>query len=175
MTPENIRACDAISPGIGKAIDDFRALITKYPRELAMVTDSRPVASGTEKQARIVSIPAPEGKTRVIAQQGYFVQAALLPLHEALMAILKSFPQDLTYRQAGGPSRLKIKEGNSFHSFDLKSATDRFPLALQVRILEYIFSESLAKAWQTLIRIPHHFNDREVVYGAGQPMGAYSS
>jgi hypothetical protein len=143
---DNIQACDDISPGIGKAITHFRILISKYPKEIQYVTDSRPVAPGTEVPARIVSIPAPEGKTRVIAQQGYFVQAALLPLHESLIKTLKSLPQDLTYRQQGGPSRLKIEEGNSFHSFDLKSATDRFPLELQVRLLEQIYSKSLAIA-----------------------------
>jgi len=172
---DNIQACDDISPGIGKAITHFRILISKYPKEIQYVTDSRPVAPGTEVPARIVSIPAPEGKTRVIAQQGYFVQAALLPLHESLIKTLKSLPQDLTYRQQGGPSRLKIEEGNSFHSFDLKSATDRFPLELQVRLLEQIYSKSLAIAWQKLIRTPHHFGDKVVTYGAGQPMGAYSS
>lgn len=175
MSPDVIRACDDISPGIGKAIDNFRILVSKYPRELSMVTDSRPVTPGTEVPARIVSIPAPEGKTRVIAQQGYFVQAALLPLHDSLMRTLKSLPQDLTYRQQGGPSRLKIEEGNSFHSFDLKSATDRFPLELQVRLLGSLYSESLAIAWQTLIRTPHHFGNKVVTYGAGQPIGAYSS
>jgi len=144
MTPEVIQACDSISPGIGKAISDYRSLVTERPIELGMVTDSRPVQPGTERIARIVSIPAPEGKTRVIAQQGYYVQAALKPLHDSLIRILKSIPQDLTYTQSRGPSRLKIEEGNSFHSLDLTAATDRFPIELQVRLLGEIYSTTLA-------------------------------
>jgi len=144
MTPEVIQACGSVSPGIDTAIGNYRALVTQNTMELGTVTDSRPVQPGSERIARIVSIPAPEGKTRVIAQQGYYVQAALKPLHDSLIRILKSIPQDLTYTQSRGPSRLKIEEGNSFHSLDLTAATDRFPIELQVRLLGEIYSESLA-------------------------------
>jgi len=144
MTPEVIQACGSISPGIDRAIENYRALVSQNYIELGTVTDSRPVQPGSERIARIVSIPAPEGKTRVIAQQGYYVQAALKPLHDSLIRILKSIPQDLTYTQSRGPSRLKIESGNSFHSLDLTAATDRFPIELQVRLLGEMYSESLA-------------------------------
>lgn len=175
ITPDVIEACNIVSPGIGKAINDYRSLIERDPKGLALVTDSKPARQGTEVPARIVSIPAPEGKTRVIAQQGYFVQAALLPLHDALIRVLKSMPQDLTYKQGRGPSSLKIEEGNHFHSLDLKSATDRFPIEIQVRILEAIFGKEVATGWHKLIRIPHFYKGKGYVYGCGQPIGAYSS
>jgi len=67
---------------------------------------------------------------------------------------------------------------NSFHSIDLSAATDRMPIALQQRLVEHVYGSSeKSKAWKrVLVDLP--FTSREnvsVEYGAGQPMGAYSS
>jgi hypothetical protein len=48
---------------------------------------------------RLGFIPDLEGKTRVIAIADYFSQTVLKPLHNFLLGILKSFPNDITFNQ----------------------------------------------------------------------------
>jgi len=68
---------------------------------------------------------------------------------------------------------------NSYHSIDLTAATDRMPIALQGRLVEYLYgSAEKMSAWKSiLVDLP--FTNKSfpkgVVYGTGQPMGAYSS
>lgn len=48
---------------------------------------------------KLVGIPDKEGKTRVIAVLDYWSQTALRPVHDLLMRILKTIPQDMTFDQ----------------------------------------------------------------------------
>jgi hypothetical protein len=59
---------------------------------------------------------------------------------------------------------------------DLTSATDRFPVFLQEKVLNSILPEDHGKAWQYLLtkRI-FSYKDKTYTYAIGQPMGAYSS
>jgi len=94
--------------------------------------------------AKLVAIPAPEGKTRIIAQLDYWSQEALKPLHDYVMKLLRRIPNDLTYRQSRGPSVMTRQPGHSFWSIDLKSATDRFPIMTQFTVLETMFGTDFA-------------------------------
>jgi len=67
-----------------------------------------------------------------------------------------------------------------FYSVDLSNATDRFPIALQQEVLAGLFGDQVAAAWRdTLVGYPFSHDSkgsrRNVGYGSGQPMGAYSS
>jgi hypothetical protein len=125
----------------------------------------------------------PEGKVRVIAIFDYWSQTALLPLHRGIMNILSNIATDGTKNQNFFTSKSLLPHGdNSFHSLDLTAATDRMPIALQQRIVEYLYgSAEKSKAWKYIMTglaftIQLSNNDiRQVSYGAGQPMGAYSS
>jgi hypothetical protein len=125
----------------------------------------------------------PEGKVRVIAIFDYWSQTALLPLHRGIMNILSSISTDGTKNQNFFTSKSLLPIGNNlFHSLDLTAATDRMPIALQERIVSYLYgSEVKSKAWKYIMTalaftIQISNNDlRQVSYGAGQPMGAYSS
>nr|WEU70942.1 MAG: RNA-dependent RNA polymerase [Hangzhou mito-like virus 4] len=124
---------------------------------------------------KIVSIPAPEGKTRIIAQMDYWSQEALKPLHDFVMGVLKRIPNDLTFKQGKAPSVLYLEPGNSFWSIDLKSATDRFPIQFQELVLQSLFGAEYASAWVKIMRRPFKYGNEYLTYGSGQPMGSYSS
>lgn len=134
---------------------------------------------------KISYFPDKEGKTRVIAILDYWSQCALKPLHNHVNRLLKTLVTDCTYNQNHFASYLPALTagGRKFHSIDLSSATDRMPIALQRRVVEYLYqSPELSYAWHRIL-VGHEFKyfnrktkDQGFVnYGAGQPMGAYSS
>jgi hypothetical protein len=117
-----------------------------------------------------------EGKTREIAIMAYFVQTALKPLHKVLNRILRKIPTDCTFNQ----NRFSeiLPSTGTFYSFDLSRATDRMPIVLQRRIIALLIGETKADAWKELL-VGEGFHIKGIAnpvkYGAGQPMGAYSS
>jgi hypothetical protein len=65
------------------------------------------------------------------------------------------------------------------YSFDLSAATDRFPMEFQKKVVSHLIGEELSGVWaQLLIGLPFRpiwKDGADVYYGAGQPMGAYTS
>jgi hypothetical protein len=124
---------------------------------------------------RISVISDKECKARVVAIFDYWSQTALRPLHNSLLKLLRSLKSDMTFNQDGFHKNLK---SGPYYSFDLKDATDRFPIALQQQVLSYLIGEAKAKAWAVIL-IQEPFSSRELggqtYYRCGQPMGAYSS
>lgn len=118
-----------------------------------------------------------EMKTRVIGIFDYWSQSALYPLHKWIFTILRALPGDCTFDQNSFRSKLPSK--GPYFSMDLSSATDRFPLSLQTKVLEYALGEKYAEAWSFLMSgtafLLGKDSSRPVWYNAGQPMGAYSS
>nr|QWE48331.1 RNA-dependent RNA polymerase [Phomopsis viticola mitovirus 961] len=115
-----------------------------------------------------------ELKKRVIAMVDYHSQYALRPIHDRIMSLLRHFPSDRTFTQ--DPYNNWQSTGR-FHSLDLSSATDRFPVKLQVKLLSYIYDRELALAWRDLLLNRDYAtpDGRLLRYSVGQPMGAYSS
>lgn len=129
----------------------------------------------SEKTLRRLSVKEDkEGKLRVFAILDYWSQTSLQRLHKEINAILKKIPADCTFDQG---SRLgRLKPNGMFHSLDLSNATDRFPIALQVKILSRLTSEEIAQAWkQIMVGLPFDYKGNKYTYAVGQPMGAYSS
>jgi hypothetical protein len=63
-----------------------------------------------------------------------------------------------------------------YFCYDLKDATDRFPISLQKQVVSYITSPEHAEAWSNmLVHFPYDHIGQSVFYKTGQPMGAYSS
>lgn len=124
---------------------------------------------------RLSLVYDPEMKCRIICLADYWSQLALKPIADQLFAILKTLPQDRTFTQ--NPF-IQGKEGHSYHSFDLSSATDRFPLSLQKQLLKTLSgSGNISWAWGHLmsglqVRTPE---GNLIEYKVGQPMGARSS
>lgn len=124
---------------------------------------------------RISVIPDKALKSRIIAVFDYWSQTALLPLHNSLIAFLKKIHNDCTFYQ-GKISSLMVTF-KVFMCYDLTAATDRFPVQLQTAILAELFGSAFASAWKTiLVEYSFHMKGKgDVLYGAGQPIGAYSS
>lgn len=125
-----------------------------------------------------------EGKTRVIAIADYWSQSALRPLHFCINRYLKRIPTDCTFDQDRFTSilpKLRLRD-NLFHSIDLTAATDKMPIALQKRVVSFLYnSAEKSEAWASiLVDVPFSFvspskEKKQVRYGTGQPMGAFSS
>lgn len=155
------------------------------------------VTTGT--LGRLAALEEPAGKVRVVAMVDIFTQWLLHPLHEALFELLRMIPTDGTHDQLKPIERLlRRRPHGPFYSFDLSAATDRIPLSLQKALLAPILTSWGAEIWGTLLvgrpyvichkdagKHPDVSRDAQgvklsgdlysVTYGAGQPMGAYSS
>lgn len=124
---------------------------------------------------KISFVKDPECKLRIIAISDYFSQLYLKPIHNKIMNKLQNLPCDRTYTQS--PFHKWEINNESFWSLDLSSATDRFPVELQKRLMARIFDMKLAQAWQSILQertfsTPEGYQLR---YATGQPMGTYSS
>jgi hypothetical protein len=133
------------------------------------------------KNRKLHIIHDPELKERVIAIFDYISQIAFEPLSKYLFSVLKTIPQDRTFTQ--DPFISGKRDGEHFHSLDLSSATDRFPIDLQVDIIDSIEVNSprpyrgIGKAWKALmVNEPFLTPEGKLLhYAVGQPMGARSS
>lgn len=134
----------------------------------------------TSKKLRKISVkPDREGKSRVFAIFDYWSQMTLTPLHDWLFDILRCIPEDCTFDQHKGIRQLIAQKSTKwFYSYDLKSATDRFPVAFQERVMAILIDKEYAAAWRDIMtRLPFHFKgtDRPISWACGQPLGAKSS
>jgi hypothetical protein len=117
-----------------------------------------------------------EGKTRQIAILDYWSQTCLRPYHDSLNGILRRIKADCTFDQNSIFATLPL--AGPYHSLDLTTCTDRMPIALQLRVMSFLYGEAKAKAWAHVL-VGYGYTNKDlaspVIYGAGQPMGAYSS
>ena len=130
------------------------------------------------RQGKLSLVKDKEAKCRIVAILDYWTQSVLHPLHESLMALLRSIPGDCTFDQ--GSFRTHLPRKGPYYSLDLSAATDRFPVDIQVLVLGLLISPEFAAAWRALLLDRDYFLSwgplgRVVRYAVGQPMGAYSS
>jgi hypothetical protein len=84
------------------------------------------------------------GKRRVFAIGNYINQRLLYPVHQWLASVLRSIPMDGTFNQR---RPLDLLSGSTeCYSFDLKSATDRWPLLLMFETFQCLFDRGFASA-----------------------------
>lgn len=119
------------------------------------------------------------GKSRPFAITDYWTQTALKPLHNRIFKILNNIPQDCTFNQEIGIPIIKswTETSKEIHCFDLRAATDRWPLILQIRLLERLTSNStFAEAWGELMtNRSYRYKRRSYRWQQGQPLGSLSS
>jgi len=121
------------------------------------------------------------GKLRSIASPHLVHQLALKPLGDAIYKLIQSLPWDCTFDQSRPISILQtcLLKGQQIHSVDLSSATDYFPLEIQMTVLEGFFGkcsdlrlfEDISKClWRTCgeFYMPLRWK-------RGQPLGLYPS
>jgi len=95
------------------------------------------------------STSAGAGNWRIFAIGNYVHQRLLRPLHDFLMRVLACLPTDGTFDQLRPLDRLKGKI--DVYSFDLKSATDRWPLSLQSAIVTSFFGRPVGECVHTIL------------------------
>jgi hypothetical protein len=133
------------------------------------------LGEGKRGLGKLSFIYDPECKLRIVAIVDYYTQLYLKPIHELIFNKLKNLPQDRTFTQ--DPFTKWKDDENSFWSLDLSSATDRYPISLQRRLLEKVFSDKLAKSWMNILSEREFLTPEgdKLKYSVGQPMGSYSS
>jgi len=129
--------------------------------------------------ARLLYLPDKAGKTRVVYCLTWWIQELLEPFHNELYRLLRSIPQDGTrsHDEASKIVRTWTAAGRRLWSVDLSNATDRFPLELQVAMVEGLKGKVFAGLWRRAMGIkPWHSGTNEYVrYEVGQPMGSKTS
>jgi hypothetical protein len=162
-------------PKLSKVIEGLKAPIAGSPYSIVDVW-SKLYPPKTKSLRRISYFSDKEGKTRVIAILDYWSQTCLRPLHDALNGILKRIPQDCTFAQSHFLTCLPPK--GPYYSIDLSNATDRMPLALQLKVVREVIGKVRADAWAHILTGYEYTLSgmaRTAKYACGQPMGAYSS
>jgi hypothetical protein len=88
------------------------------------------------------------GKTRTIAIPDFWTQQALLKIHKDLYRFLAMLETDGTYshNRVSSITRDMTNKGKACHSFDLTTATDRFPRILEGDLIAAIGSKELGDA-----------------------------
>lgn len=119
-------------------------------------------------------------KVRWIASPYRIHQAALNPLGQALFSLLRELPWDCTFHQEKAYEQVKkhLRKGRTAFAVDLSSATDYFPLDLQLSILRGLFpkGEHQVELFEELSRSIWDARDwGQVSWTQGQPMGLYPS
>jgi hypothetical protein len=122
----------------------------------------------------------PGGKLRSIASPFRIHQEVLRPLGLLLYDAVKSLPWDCTFDQTKALPHIQahLSHGGQIHSVDLSSATDYFPLSLQLAVLRTIidkkdwdhidlFEEISRGTWKSSIG--------EIAWTKGQPLGLFPS
>jgi len=130
------------------------------------------------------SVESGAGRRRVFAVGNYVNQRLLRPLHNWLMEALGDLKTDGTFNQSAPLDRLV--GAKKIYSIDLKAATDRWPLLIQLDLLKSLFGHEFADEVGnllgfTMFGVPlakslERTNDSlGFSFQVGQPLGYYSS
>jgi hypothetical protein len=149
----------------------FGNFMNKLYRDHRLVTDGKVIG----ELGKFSIVKDPELKRRVIAMLDYNSQILLRPIHDGLLKTLKKLPCDRTFDQ--NPLNKWKPKGNKFWSLDLSSATDRFPINLQAKVISCLYNDrKFSEAWKNILIDRKFFYEGSTYkYSVGQPMGAYSS
>lgn len=155
--------------------------------EMFQVSDTPPATKPRSRTKRLSHSRLrikhePGGKSRVFAIVDWFTQSALLPIHKYLMNWLGSQYQDGTSSHSNAAKAVSEwsdgRFGTNLWSFDLTTATDRYPRFLEKRVMSAVFGPKIADLWETIIskrNFDHPTNRTYVNFATGQPLGALSS
>lgn len=134
-----------------------------------------------EMVGRIGFIQEPGFKLRAVANPCRVHQAALDPLKNVLLDILRKVPQDCTHDQKAALPVIQdwLQQGLTVYSIDLSDATNNFPLSVQMAFARNLLGqewEPSLKLFHELSRAPWVVKDpvkglRRMRWTKGQPLG----
>lgn len=124
-------------------------------------------------------------KGRVVAVPNAWIQCLMRPLHLSLDRLTTHWTHSCVHDQNQGAYFMteNMRAGETLFCKDLSSATDRFPLALQLAVLRGLNLPQYAEALEEISKgqwlVRTTVNGKSVEeswsYSVGQPMGCYSS
>lgn len=117
-------------------------------------------------------------KVRWIASPFRLHQLALRPLGEGLFRTLETLPWDCTFDQAKALPLIQdhLRQGKRAHAVDLSSATDHFPLSVQLTVLRALIAQrEHVDLFEDLSRATWTTPFGDIRWTKGQPMGLYPS
>jgi len=116
-------------------------------------------------------------KVRWIASPYRIHQLALAPLGSALYDALRTLPFDCTFEQQRGHAVIQecLRKKQTVFAVDLSSATDFFPLDLQISTIKSVLDHPLVDLFAELSRSTWLSPYGPVRWTKGQPMGLYPS
>jgi hypothetical protein len=148
---------------------------------------------------KLTALEEPAGKVRIVAIPDYWTQRVCRPIHDWFNQLLTRIPSDCTFDQEGGLESYVQLGNESNFCYDLKSATDRIPVALYLLCFRGnpVMGPNLTKWWIRLLTErpwkesstigelralssgkafdPRKWEPQYLRYAVGQPMGALSS
>jgi len=147
---------------------------------IGMITKPLPIEiDRTSYAGEVHFIQEPGYKLRSIASPYRIHQLALKPLGDTLGDIVKMLPWDCTFDQSKALPVIqrRLSEGKPVYSVDLSSATDYFPLDLQVYVLWSIFGRSCKdiQLFIDIARMKFKSSIGDIQWKRGQPLGVYPS
>lgn len=161
-----------------EALDWFEDAIGQYMATITSAYEGIPLYTG-----RLFQQFPGAGKRRIFAICNYMKQRLLNPVHDWAMSVLRTIPMDGAGDQERPINRLRVKEPRDTYCFDLKSATDRWPLSVIYTVFSLFFGPTYASAVVNsalglntfLLDYPITKRRYEVSFLAGQPLGYYGS
>jgi len=169
----------------GVVPEALKALYPPHP--LREVAESLQRGIFNDALGKIVFLQEEGGKARVVCAPNAWVQIMMRPLANYLDDITRTIEAhqrtwdnspgfSCKYDQSIGAELLRqwLREGRECYSFDLSSATDRFPLEVQLACLEGLgIGETWGKALEQVAKAPYHCMETDEIwqYAVGQPMG----
>jgi hypothetical protein len=119
------------------------------------------------------------GKMRSIASPHLVFQMALQPLGSSVYSIVQSLPWDCTFDQSKAVPFVQsaLQQGSTVHSVDLSSATDHFPMSLQLSCLRSLFgNQPDIELFLEISRLHWLTSENDMIrWKRGQPLGLYPS
>lgn len=144
------------------------------------------ISHGDDTLGKISFLQEGGAKARVVCSPNAWLQFYMQPIHRKLASIVKRIEAEGLNRFLGYSCMFdqqkgaywclgQMEQGEEIHAVDLSSATDRFPLWYQMDMLRDLHMFRLSAVYPHLTG-PYWGQDGEKwTYGAGQPMGLYSS
>jgi len=158
-----------------KLYDNIKQMMRITFPEFASVMHRYKPHKGEWKHSKLVLLSDKACKTRVIAIADWWTNTSLSAIHNAFMGRLKSLPSDVTFRQADIPKLVKSLGPHLFSS-DMTAFTDRFPIELEVHVLNAVFGDNIGDLWKQIISNRYFYHPKgDVKYNCGNPMGVLSS
>lgn len=170
--PEAFMDAESMPPSLRESLEGFGYLRSKIFGE----------ALDDQHSGHISFIQERGCKGRVVAVPTAALQWGFAPLHDWLDAVLQLLPASCVHDHNSGAYWLSqmLESGEILYSYDLSSATDRFPRQLQTAVLKALNLDGYADALDEVATFGWYvssgpFEGEVWEYTVGQPMGLYGS